>query len=135
MDILVNRVIVLSAAILLWAGQARACYQVDRVVRVKAHFLSGSVAVKGKAISGPWLALYTWRQVKLDDVTTDVHGQFTFKEVPAGRYLLVSSDGRTHVELVAPSKSERDIVLIDHFGLGCVSAKVISASGHGTLDL
>jgi hypothetical protein len=106
-------------------------------MRLRARTLSGVVTLNGKPISGVLMRLFDFigprtlvgnmdinakRQARMSEVKADKHGRFSFGDVPAGRYVLVTSGGSTNVEVVSPTEGQTDTLVINSFGMGCQSA-------------
>jgi hypothetical protein len=141
MQTLINRVIIISIAILVWTGQGLACFQSNPAVRLRTRTLSGIITSNGNPIGGSLLRLYkssarsrvlvgnmdisAKQQTRLGEMTANKQGRFSFGEVPAGKYVLVTSGGSTDLELTAPGNGEGDIVAINAYGMGCQGASVI----------
>lgn len=149
MRTLVNRILILGLAITVGQGSGIACFQPFSSVRLRTRVFSGIVTTDGKPIEGTLLRLFRidngphepvgnmetggMRRSRWGDAITDNQGRFSFGEVPVGRYELVTTSGVTEVEVTGPD--DGDSVLINSYGMGCLSARVFIGSRNSLREM
>jgi hypothetical protein len=124
--------------------RAEACWQpIVPSVSVRSRSVAGTVTLNGKPISGAVLGLYKFlgsyaielghaEAHPLVKTTTGKDGSFSFREVPAGKYVIgmtSPSNELTEVEVVRPKSGESDKISINFFADFCQIASAISTTG------
>ena len=132
----------LFCLVVLLSGRGEGCYQpMGQGVRLRSKNVVGLVMVDVKPWAGAHVSLreapgaYMGNNGKtkftreLGATVTDRQGVFSFRNVPPGKYTILTEAELTDVELIPPTKDQDDTVWVQFDADHCQRAYSISAGG------